>query len=51
MLLAKLVGVHPAYGPSSKAFLVVPLVGAVFSDLLYAGTINLFIGIIRNHLL
>ena len=37
-------------GPASKTFLVVPLVGAFFIDLLNAGTINLFIRLIRNYL-
>ncbi len=40
-----------AYGPSTKAFLVVPLVGAFFIDILNAGVINFFIGIIKNYLL
>ena len=31
------------YGPSTKAFLVVPLVGAFFIDLLNAANINFFI--------
>ena len=39
------------YGPSPQAFLVVPLVGAFFLDLLNAGTIKFFIRVIRNHLL
>ncbi len=36
------------YGPSTKAFLVVPLVGAFFIDLLNAGTIDFFIRIISE---
>ena len=39
------------YGPSTKAFLVVPLVGAFFIDILNAGTINFFIRLIRDWLL
>ena len=39
------------YGPSTKAFLVVPLVGAFFIDLLNAGTINFFISLMKRFLL
>jgi ESS family glutamate:Na+ symporter len=35
------------YGPSLKAFLIVPLVGAFFIDLLNAATIKTFISIIK----
>jgi ESS family glutamate:Na+ symporter len=38
------------YGPSTKAYLVVPLVGAFFIDLLNAGTINFFIQILSTWL-
>ena len=38
------------FGPSAKAFLVVPLVGAFFIDLLNATVIKLFINIITNWL-
>jgi len=48
--IANMDAVTARYGPSSKAFLIVPLVGAFFIDLLNAGTINLFIGLIRDHL-
>ena len=33
------------YGPSIKAFLVVPLVGAFFVDILNAMTIKFFLGL------
>jgi ESS family glutamate:Na+ symporter len=36
------------YGPSTKAFLVVPLVGAFFVDILNAGTINFFINLLSR---
>jgi ESS family glutamate:Na+ symporter len=49
--IANMNAITSKYGPSSKAFLVVPLVGAFFIDLLNAGTINLFIGVIDNWLL
>lgn len=39
------------YGPSPKAFLVVPLVGAFFVDLLNAAIIKFYIGIITKWLL
>ncbi len=39
------------YGPSPKAFLVVPLVGAFFVDLLNAAVIKFYIGIISGWLL
>ena len=38
------------YGASTKAFLVVPLVGAFFIDLLNAATIKFFIGVIQSWL-
>jgi len=49
--IANMNAVTQQYGPSTKAFLVVPLVGAFFIDLLNAGTINFFIGIIQQYLL
>jgi ESS family glutamate:Na+ symporter len=49
--IANMNAITSKYGPSSKAFLVVPLVGAFFIDLLNAGTINFFIGVIDNWLL
>jgi len=48
--IANMNAVTHRYGPSTKAFLVVPLVGAFFIDLLNAGTINVFIDLIRNYL-
>ena len=36
------------FGPSAKAFLIIPLVGAFFIDLLNAVTIKFFIGIISR---
>ncbi len=39
------------FGPSPKAFLVVPLVGAFFIDLLNAATIKFFIGVITRWLI
>jgi ESS family glutamate:Na+ symporter len=39
------------FGPSPKAFLVVPLVGAFFIDLLNAATIKFYIGIITRWLI
>jgi len=39
------------YGPSPKAFLVIPLIGAFFIDLLNATVIKLFINIISRWLL
>jgi len=49
--IANMNAVTSVYGPSTKAFLVVPLVGAFFIDILNAGTINFFIGIIENWLI
>jgi len=48
--IANMDAVTSKYGPSTKAFLVVPLVGAFFVDILNAGTINFFIRIIQNYL-
>ncbi len=49
--IANMNAVTARYGPSTKAFLVVPLVGAFFIDILNAGTINFFIRIIEDWLL
>jgi ESS family glutamate:Na+ symporter len=49
--IANMNAVTTHYGPSTKAFLVVPLVGAFFIDILNAGTINFFIRLIRDWLL
>jgi len=46
--IANMNAVTTRYGPSTKAFLVVPLVGAFFIDILNAGTINFFIRLLRN---
>ena len=48
--IANMNAVTTHYGPSTKAFLVVPLVGAFFIDILNAGTINFFIRLIRDWL-
>jgi ESS family glutamate:Na+ symporter len=39
------------YGPSPQAFLVIPLVGAFFIDLLNAAVIKMFIQIISRWLI
>lgn len=44
--IANMEAVTRRFGPSPKAFLVVPLVGAFFIDVLNAATIKYFIGII-----
>jgi ESS family glutamate:Na+ symporter len=44
--IANMNAITARYGPSTKAFLVVPLVGAFFVDLLNAGTINFFIALL-----
>jgi len=49
--IANMNAVTQQYGPSTKAFLVVPLVGAFFIDILNAGTIKFFISIIGQYLL
>jgi ESS family glutamate:Na+ symporter len=43
--IANMEAVSRHYGPSIKAFLVIPLIGAFFIDLLNAGVINLFINL------
>ena len=48
--IANMNAVTSHYGPSTKAFLVVPLVGAFFIDILNAGVINFFIRVIQNFL-
>ena len=48
--IANMNSVTTRFGPSTKAFLVVPLVGAFFIDLLNAGVIKLFILIITKWL-
>jgi ESS family glutamate:Na+ symporter len=48
--IANMNAVTSRYGPSIKAFLVVPLVGAFFIDLLNAANINFFITLIEKWL-
>jgi len=49
--IANMNAVTTHYGPSTKAFLVVPLVGAFFIDIMNAGTINFFIRLVNDWLL
>jgi len=49
--IANMNAITSHYGPSTKAFLIVPLVGAFFIDILNAGTIKFFIVIIQDFLL
>ena len=49
--IANMDAVTRRYGPSPKAFLVVPLVGAFFVDLLNAATIKFYIGLVSRWLL
>ena len=49
--IANMDAITSRYGPSPKAFLVIPLVGAFFIDLLNAATIKAFIGIISRWLI
>jgi len=44
--IANMEAVTEHYGPSTKSFIVIPLVGALFIDLLNAGVIHLFIKIL-----
>lgn len=46
--IANMDAVTARYGPSTKAFLVVPLVGAFFIDILNAGTINFLIRLLSH---
>jgi ESS family glutamate:Na+ symporter len=46
--IANMDAVTTRYGPSPKAFLVVPLVGAFFIDILNAVTIKSFIGVLTR---
>ena len=48
MAIANIDAVTTRYGPSPKAFLVVPLVGAFFIDILNAVTIKSFIGVLTR---
>ena len=44
--IANMSAITARFGPSAKAFLVVPMVGAFFVDILNAVTIKAFIGLI-----
>jgi ESS family glutamate:Na+ symporter len=46
--IANMNAITSRFGPSPKAFLVVPLVGAFFIDIINAATIKFFIGIITR---
>jgi ESS family glutamate:Na+ symporter len=46
--IANMDAITRRFGPSQKAFLVVPLVGAFFIDILNAITIKFFIGMITR---
>lgn len=48
--IANMNAITSQYGPSTKAFLIVPLVGAFFIDILNAGTIKVFIQIMHDYL-
>ncbi|MGI9292306.1 MAG: sodium/glutamate symporter, partial [Gammaproteobacteria bacterium] len=48
--IANMDSVTQKFGPSPKAFLIVPLVGAFFIDLMNATVIKFFIGIIDSWL-
>ena len=48
--IANMDAVTRRFGPSAKAILVIPLIGAFFIDLLNAATIKFFIGIISRWL-
>ena len=49
--IANMSSVTSRFGPSPKAYLVVPLVGAFFIDLLNAATIKFFINAINEWIL
>ena len=46
--IANMDAVTRAFGPSTKAFLVVPLVGAFFVDIMNAAVIKFFIELITR---
>ena len=48
--IANMDAVTERFGPSPQAFLVIPLVGAFFVDILNAATIKFFIGAITRWL-
>jgi ESS family glutamate:Na+ symporter len=49
--IANMSSITSKFGPSAKAFLIVPLVGAFFIDLLNAVIIKFFIGMISRWLI
>jgi ESS family glutamate:Na+ symporter len=49
--IANMDAVTQRYGPSPQAFLVIPLIGAFFIDLLNAAVIKMFIQIISRWLI
>jgi len=46
--LANMDAITRNYGPSMKAFIVIPIIGAFFIDLLNAGVINFFIALLMR---
>lgn len=46
--LANMDAITRHYGPSAKAFIVIPIIGAFFIDLLNAGVIQFFINTLRS---
>ena len=46
--LANMDAITRNYGPSIKAFIVIPIIGALFIDLLNAGAINFFIALLMR---
>ena len=46
--LANMDAVTRHYGPSMKAFIVMPIIGAFFIDLLNAGVIQFFISLLSR---
>jgi ESS family glutamate:Na+ symporter len=46
--LANMDAVTRHYGPSAKAFIVIPIIGAFFIDLLNAGVIQFFIDLLQR---
>ena len=46
--LANMDAVSRHYGPSVKAFIVIPIIGAFFIDLLNAGVIQFFMSMINS---
>jgi ESS family glutamate:Na+ symporter len=46
--IANMDAITERFGPSAKAFLVIPLVGAFFIDLMNAAVIKFYIGMISG---